>query len=69
MQHQGTGPPQQRRASRCVSKCDALLFPSRLEGFGYAPAEAMSCGKPVITSNISSLRKLLLIIKQAFVHP
>ena len=28
--------------------CDALLFPTRFEGFGYAAAEAMACGKPVI---------------------
>ena len=32
-------------------KCDILLFPSRLEGFGYSVAEAMACGKPVITTN------------------
>lgn len=47
-------------------KCDALLFPSRLEGFGYAPAEAMSCGKPVITSNISSLPEIVINHKTGF---
>ena len=29
---------------------DLLLFPSRLEGFGYAAAEAMACGTPVMCS-------------------
>jgi glycosyltransferase involved in cell wall biosynthesis len=29
---------------------DLLLYPSRLEGFGYAAAEAMACGTPVLCS-------------------
>jgi len=41
------------------NKCDALLFPSRLEGFGYAVAEAMACGKPAITTNTSSIPELI----------
>jgi alpha-maltose-1-phosphate synthase len=28
--------------------CDAVLVPSRYEGFGYAALEGMSCGKPVV---------------------
>ncbi len=39
--------------------CDALLFPSRFEGFGYAPLEAMACGKPVISTDISSLPEVI----------
>jgi glycosyltransferase involved in cell wall biosynthesis len=34
---------------------EALLFPSLYEGFGLPVAEAMACGCPVITSNVSSL--------------
>lgn len=33
----------------------ALVFPSLYEGFGLPVAEAMACGCPVITSNVSSL--------------
>ena len=37
------------------SGATALLYPSLYEGFGLPPLEAMSCGTPVITSNVSSL--------------
>ncbi|WP_198670387.1 glycosyltransferase family 4 protein [Dyella sp. C9] len=29
-------------------QCDAVLVPSRYEGFGYAALEAMACAKPVV---------------------
>ncbi len=32
-----------------------LIFPSFYEGFGLPPLEAMACGTPVITSNVSSM--------------
>ncbi len=32
-----------------------FIFPSFYEGFGLPPLEAMACGTPVITSNITSL--------------
>jgi len=34
---------------------EALAFPSRYEGFGLPVLEAMSCGTPVLTSNVSAL--------------
>jgi glycosyltransferase involved in cell wall biosynthesis len=40
--------------------CDVFVFPSRLEGFGYAVAEAMACGKPVVCTNGSSLPELVV---------
>jgi glycosyltransferase involved in cell wall biosynthesis len=33
----------------------AFVFPSLYEGFGLPPLEAMACGAPVVTSNLSSL--------------
>ena len=33
----------------------AFVFPSLYEGFGLPPLEAMACGSPVVTSNVSSL--------------
>lgn len=37
------------------SGAQAFLFPSLAEGFGFPPLEAMACGTPVLTSNLSSL--------------
>ena len=36
-----------------------VLYPSYFEGFGLPPLEAMACGTPVITSNISSLPEVV----------
>ena len=38
---------------------DALIFPSRLEGFGLVVAEAMACGLPVIAANSSTSPELI----------
>jgi len=44
---------------RLLQECDALLLPSRLEGFGLAAREAMACGKPVIASNNTAIGELV----------
>jgi glycosyltransferase involved in cell wall biosynthesis len=36
----------------------AFVFPSIYEGFGLPPLEAMACGVPVVTSNVSSLPEI-----------
>lgn len=38
--------------------CDALIFPSFSEGFGWPVIEAQSCGAAVIASDIESLREI-----------
>lgn len=40
-------------------QAESLIFPSRLEGFGYSVLEAASCGCSVVCSNSSSLPEVL----------
>ena len=42
-----------------LSMSDLFLMPSRLESFGLAALEAMSCGVPCITSNAGGLPELV----------
>ncbi|MBU5486165.1 glycosyltransferase family 4 protein [Clostridium sp. MSJ-11] len=39
--------------------CDLFVYPSLYEGFGLPPLEAMSCGTPVISSNLSSIPEVV----------
>lgn len=47
------------QVAEAMQQADALLFPSRSEGFGLVAAEAMACGLPVIASNRSSLPEVV----------
>jgi glycosyltransferase involved in cell wall biosynthesis len=38
---------------------ELFAFPSLYEGFGLPPLEAMACGTPVVTSNVSSLPEVV----------
>jgi len=38
-----------------LNLAEVFVFPSRYEGFGLPPLEAMACGTPVISSNAASL--------------
>jgi glycosyltransferase involved in cell wall biosynthesis len=41
------------------SAADLFVYPSLYEGFGWPPLEAMACGTPVVTSNVSSLPEVV----------
>jgi alpha-1,3-rhamnosyl/mannosyltransferase len=42
-----------------VAGATVMAYPSLYEGFGFPVAEAMACGVPVITSNVSSLPEVM----------
>lgn len=44
---------------RAYQRCDAVLVPSRSEGFGYVALEAMACGKPVVASDVAALPEIV----------
>ena len=44
---------------RAYQECDALLFPTRFEGFGYVALEAMACGRPVVATNCTSIPEVV----------
>ena len=41
------------------NSAEAFLYPSVFEGFGLPVLEAMACGTPVLTSNVSSLPEVI----------
>jgi glycosyltransferase involved in cell wall biosynthesis len=50
----------QRRDVICLmAMAEALVFPSRFEGFGLPLLEAMQCGTPVLASNCASIPEVV----------
>ena len=41
------------------ASCAVTAYPSLYEGFGLPPLEAMACGAPVVTSNVTSLPEVV----------
>ena len=41
------------------NNASCFIYPSFYEGFGLPPLEAMACGTPVITSNLTSIPEIL----------
>ena len=54
---------------QAYENCDLLLFASTLEGFGMPILEAQSVGRPVITSNCSSMPEVAGDGGACFVNP
>lgn len=44
---------------KLIKGAELFLFPSRYEGFGMPPLEAMACGTPVIASDAASLPEVV----------
>ena len=49
---------EKQRLARLYHNAVCFIFPSLYESFGLPPLEAMSCGCPVVASNIPSMRSL-----------
>ena len=54
-----TGYVGDRELMQLYGLCATFVFPSLHEGFGLPPLEAMACGAPVITSNVTSLPEVV----------
>ena len=52
------GPIPDRELPLVYNAATVLAFPSRCEGFGFPPLEAMACGTPVVCSDAGSLREV-----------
>lgn len=54
------GPQSQEELSRIYRECDMFVFPSHSEGLGKALIEAMSCGCPIICSDIDTFKEVII---------
>jgi glycosyltransferase involved in cell wall biosynthesis len=63
------GPVPEELKADYYNLADIFLFPSELEGFGLALAEAMSCGKPAVAFDNSSISEVVEDRETGFLIP
>ncbi|MFH1724558.1 MAG: glycosyltransferase family 1 protein [Elusimicrobiota bacterium] len=52
-------PVTQEQLRSLYQSAEALVYPSKLEGFGLPPLEAMACGTPVVAARAASLPEVI----------
>jgi glycosyltransferase involved in cell wall biosynthesis len=63
----GALPP--REAMLCLRLMDVVAVPSRSESFGLVAAEAMASGRPVVASQVTGLRDIIVDAQTGFLVP
>ncbi|HEY0737448.1 MAG TPA: glycosyltransferase family 1 protein, partial [Herpetosiphonaceae bacterium] len=53
------GPVSEAEKAALMSGCQAFMYPSRYEGFGLPPLEAMQCGAPTLASSTTSVGEVV----------
>lgn len=53
------GVKKQREVAESMAAAEVFVLPSHIEGFGLVALEAMSCGTPVVGTNVGGLKVLL----------
>lgn len=61
--------PSNDELRRIYNSCDIFLFPSRTEGFGMPPMEAMACKCAVLTTNVGAVPDYTISGKTALIAP
>ena len=56
---EAVGPLEPARVRQLMQACDALLFPSRYEEWGYVAVESLLCGTPVVTYPVYPFGEML----------
>ena len=63
------GPVGQQELARFYRQCDIFAFPSHSEGLGKVLIEAMSCGCPVVCSDISTFKEVVQNAQNGLMAP